>query len=573
MKDDIKRAYSKVSMSEADKLVVLNNIKTRTKRRNTRYIAWAAAAVVAAAAIVVAFALGGALPNESNKVEIAAEQPEETISQTPMCTAKPSPVFAVITLSINPSVEFRIDEEGFVIEVVGTNGDGIALVEGLDASGLSLENATILVVNRLIENGYITASAIDKEITLTIDNGAYEIDTLGVMSSVIKTAASAYEIDVDVIEVQDQNGVNIVLSGTDEENGTGGEEPVDSSNAKVMPPDTTKRVELHYEFGAVGWLKVYDDNGELLPSPVDTAGMPTKEAVLWCLNWLIDCGYITDKENVLIDLWLSNPTEKNLDEAYTMTKMLIEEARLVLTVKKRETGVYISRDDLGRPPREAEYTMCEIMDVMFIKDRNKVTQQQMEILRCVYTEEEIDFWLMPRYFIIMPDLVGLTEKKAVELIDEVGMKPEVVYSYEPSFDGKVGIVTIQDLGAGATWEVGQRCGICVQTERPEDYRIVRSYVPVDMSIEDYETYLIENDLVQAHLDLENMGTPPAMMEEEYGPISQIEYDLYNEAIEKIGVELKYLLPWEQDEYFRDEDTGTAGCNGYPTPIPTDTIED
>lgn len=593
MKDDIKRAYSKVGMSEADKLVVLNNIKTRTKRRNTRYIAWAAAAVVAAAAIVVAFALGGATPNKSNTIEIAAEQPEETISQTPMCTAKPSPVFAVITLSINPSVEFRLDEEGFVIEVVGTNEDGIALVEGLDAEELSLENATILVVNRLIENGYITDSSIIREITLTIDSGDFEIDTLNVMSGIIKTAASAYDIEVDVIQADDVNGVNIMLAGTEstpKPTGTADQTPHLTPPpsqtsppeapvlADVMPPEQTRTILFDYDSGKPGniWL-TGDDN--VRHDFVRFIVKDTKEIVMHGLAYLIDTGFIVDPyaadTSIEYELRLSEPTDQRLKETYDVATMMIEESGIMLEVTKQSFGVSIYLACMGKPPRDAEYTMNEILNTMFLKDRALITEQQMQILEYVYTDEEIEQLLgMPMRFVVLPNVEGLTGEKAVKLLEQAGMTVQIEYFYNPLFEGKTGTVTFQCPQALSMFEIGRECYIEVQIGRPEGHRIADSYVPVNMSIEDYEAYLFENDLIQAHLDLESIGMPPAMMEEEYGPISKAEYDMYNEVLEKIGVELRYLLPWEKDEYFgSDEETGGLGCNGYPEPKPTETIEE
>jgi hypothetical protein len=55
------------------------------------------------------------------------------------------------------------------------------------ASTISLENATILVANRLIQENYITAFMVGG-VYLSV-NGKTQPDTLAIMSTIIKTAA------------------------------------------------------------------------------------------------------------------------------------------------------------------------------------------------------------------------------------------------------------------------------------------------------------------------------------------------------------------------------------------------
>lgn len=557
MRQNIKRAYSKVIMSEADKRAVLRKIKAQKKRRHRRY--WVGAAtIVVAAAIVAAVMLPSALQGKSETAEIAAhlpteiavQTPSETVMQTPQDTSVPSRVFGIITLSFNPSVEFRIDEEGFVIEVVGTNEDGIALVEGMDASGLSLENATILVVNRLIKEGYINDSRIVREINLSIKSGEYEIDILDAMSDVIKTVANAFEIDVDVLKAEGENSVSIVLAANNSAPDEASPQPSqnDGALADVMPPEQTWTILFDYENGEPGNIWLSGDGSERHDF-VRFIEEDTKGVVLQGISYLLDTGFIS-VGTTLYEVRLSDPTEQRLKELYDVARMMIDESGLVLEVTEQPYGVSIYLADMAKAPRVAQYTMNEVLNPMFLKDVSLITQQQMDILNYVYGAQGAEYLInKPKLYRVMPNLFGLDEQRAVEVIKEVGMVPKVEYMYYPAYNGKEGTVFEQYLEAGGMYEVGRTCGIVVQMQRPQGHRIVDSYVPVDMSIEEYEAYLFENDLVQAHMDLENIGMPPAMREEEYGPISQADYDYYNAAYEKIGVELRYLRPSEKQEYF------------------------
>jgi hypothetical protein len=116
------------------------------------------------------------------------------------------------SLSINPSVEFQIGGDGMTVAVVGTNDDGTALIEGIDFAGLSFENAAIVVVNRLIEENYITASTVQDNIMLSVSGGSQQKNMLEVMSSVIQSAASQYGLSLDTVKT-DENQLEIILAG------------------------------------------------------------------------------------------------------------------------------------------------------------------------------------------------------------------------------------------------------------------------------------------------------------------------------------------------------------------------
>lgn len=459
MKDDIKRAYSKVGMSEADKLVVLNNIKTRTKRKNTRYMAWTAAVVIATAAIVVAFALGGALPNKSNTIEIAEERQEQTVSQTPKSTTEVSPVVAVITLSMNPSVEFRLDEEGLVIEVVGTNEDGIALVEGIEFEGMTLENATIVVVNQLILQEYITAVEIVKEINLSFSDGITS-DTLSVMTEIIETAAAEHNIAVDVIEDEETNALQIVMEGQgapsilpdpDEPNEGPNELNEDPDEPSENPdiPLEDRPVGLEVEFVMThGTYSAYVDNvlihtkdGETIDCLLDFVDSTLGKAALRGIVELLEKGYINSEDDGSVTKFsfIGSCKEADILSVAQLTELLIAEYDLKIAVHantKDEAILLVHDVKITHQAQVSKFAITDVLNRMVNKDEKDLSPRQIEILKSVFTYREYYRLLEKRYFIVIPDLVGMNEEQAIELLQQVGLVPSVVREkvsgYDPS---------------------------------------------------------------------------------------------------------------------------------------------
>lgn len=471
MKDDIKMAYRKVGMSETDKLVVLKNIKTKTKRRNTRYIAWAAAVVVAAAAIFVAFALGGATPNKSNTIEIAAEQQEEAVSQTPLCTTDQSPVFAVITLSVNPSVEFRLDEEGFVIEVVGTNEDGIALVEGIEFKGMTLKNATIVVVNQLILQEYITAAEIVKEINLSFSDGV-TADTLSVMTEIIETAAAEHNIAVDVIKDDETNALQIVMEGQgspsilpdpDEPN-EDPSEPNEDPNEPNEDPDEPndepdepsedsdipledRPVGLQVEFVMThGTYSAYVDNvlihtkdGETIDCLLDFVDSTLSKAALRGIVELLEKGYINSEDDGTVTKFsfIGSCKEADILSVAHLTELLIAEYDLKIAVHANpeiEAILLLHDETVTHQAQDSKFAITDVLNRMVNKDEEDLSPRQIEILKSVFTYREYYRLLEKRYFLVIPNVVGMSEEEAIELLQQVGFVPSVVREKVPGYD-------------------------------------------------------------------------------------------------------------------------------------------
>jgi len=529
MREKIQRAFSHVRLSDDNKKKLLKEIEAKATLRRAR-LRWVtgAAALITAATVLTAFLLAGRPPQSM------AEASGQTSAQTSAMAGVQSQAVSFagrIVLSINPSVEFHLGEDGMVVEVVGLNDDGVALIEGIDFAGLSLENATIVVVNRLIEQGYISASMVD-DVYISV-TGSTQPDTLAMMSTIIKTAASQYELAVDTVQTGD-NELQVVLGETDEPTPTPGEEPtpmpettpeVSGSPVPTAPADPTSlpaALTLRYLKDFAGGVDdIYIDfNGERVNSDIDAyidiAGMPTGAATFWAVNKLIAEGYITDqKPDTKVEFDVSAFGEETAAQVRELVSLMMQEAGLALAVTDEGDGHFcLAASGLPAPKRTARYTLREIDDPTVIKVREDITELQMRILSMAFTEEEIEYMLTPRYWAVMPNIIGLDEARAVELMTLAGFKP--IPSYWDSDDtGSVdyGEVFFIDAHPGGLAEVGSRIHIHVRAHSmpvmdPDNLPSnVLQYLPTFLDETGHATVTVDRDT--------GMGVPIAYGQEGY----------------------------------------------------------
>lgn len=526
MRNQIQRAFNPVRLSDNKKQKILNEIEQKDALRRARLHWLAGGTVSAAAAIVLAVLLIAGNPPQS-VADASGEVSAQTSAVAGVQTQSPAiSIAGRITLSINPSVEFRLGEDGMVVEVVGLNNDGAALIEGIDFAGLSLENATIVVVNRLIEQGYISASMVD-DVYISV-TGSTQPDTLDMMSTIIKTAASQYELAVDTVQTGD-NELQVVLGETDEPIPTPGEEPaptpettpeisgVPVPTAPADPASLPATLTLQYLKDFAGGVDdIYIDfNGERVNSDIDAyidiAGMPTGAATFWALNKLIAEGYIGDERpDTKVEFDVSAFGEEAAANVCELVSLMMQEAGLALAATDEGGGHFcLAASGLPAPERTACYTLREIDDPTLIKVREDITEIQMQILSMAFTPEEVEYMLTPRYWAVVPNLIGLPEEKAAELLRLAGLVPEFIYeSADPSAYGdsvfyettEYGTVLCQDSPAGCLCEVGGRYFVWVKTQDaplisegnipPELFQ----YLPVFLGESGYAEFTLDREI-------------------------------------------------------------------------------
>lgn len=113
-----------------------------------------------------------------------------------------------VTIDINPSVELALNSDDEVIDVVALNEDADIITSDLDLVGLSVEDATKLIIDSATETGYIDEFGTDNVVTVT----AYSEDENVVDSIEEKVVVKAESV------LEEKNIFGSIVSGgvTDE---------------------------------------------------------------------------------------------------------------------------------------------------------------------------------------------------------------------------------------------------------------------------------------------------------------------------------------------------------------------
>lgn len=468
MKRMIKSYYDALRITPERKRELIAGIVTaeaqrgeRGARRPRRLVIAAAVVVVAALAIGLPVALlnnGG--ESVENSVAISPSAPPEATQAVALVEDIRNYATAIV-MSLNPDVEIRLDADGVVTEVVGLNEDGVALIDGIDFAGMSLENATIMVVNQLILQEYITAAEIQEEINISLASDTVTLDTLSVMTGIIKAAAAEQNIAVDVIEDTEANTLQIVLEGeggpdvwpelppTDD----GDQTPLEEDTVPDEPPATPTpaaeaEIGLEVEFlmakgghaAFVDNMLVYTQDGGTATIMLDAASMRLNRVALLGLIELLDKGYINDEDGNAARLFFTGDcSDEDIEGVAALTSMLLaeydEQLTAVVDLEAREIRL-LPDETVTHEAQPSKYAMRDVLNHMVNKDEENLSPRQIAILKAAFTFREYQRLLEKRYFVVVPDLVGMPEEQAVELLQQMGFPPSVVREKVPGYDPK-----------------------------------------------------------------------------------------------------------------------------------------
>jgi hypothetical protein len=498
--EEISRTYKSMlelekSETEDKHIIQKRNIDTRcNKARIWKYAVPLSASVIF---ILAVLAISGLLNNGTLQTTNTQETGNPTTfastthpgttpnsTTTANTTTSMNTIVCRVQLSLNPSVEFQLAENLSVINVVGLNDDGTALIEGIDFYGLSFENATIIVVNRLISENYINASTIEDNIYLSVSGETGHKDVLAVMTNVLRIVAWRYDLSLDTVKTDD-NQVKIVVANNAVETSASESttEPSTTNTDKI--PSTLHKLELtltgkKYPYSEVDSVFItFEDGVEHMFSDIftsyDLAGDTIGFTTFWSLHVLIEQGYFSDISDNRILFSLPGCDDTRLAKVVTLANLMFNEAGLALDVERTGAGkLTIKQSDLPAPERTAKYTMSEIMDYTYIKTRADVTDEQVQILVMAFGDMRVEEILAPRYWAIIPNLIGLTEEEAIKLCKLAGLVPVAHRVYRPEETSvEVGRVYHQDSTPGGTWEVGTNFLFFVKTDQPEPSGIIK----------------------------------------------------------------------------------------------------
>jgi len=483
-----------------------NNKTTEAMQKSTsrRGLRITAAAIVI---VLIAGILSAVLWKTSEKQKPLPPQestpsPQITAETTELKTPDPQP--AVLLLSINPEIEFCVDGEDRIISVSGTNEDGAELISGIDFTGYSFENAAITVVNKLIENNYISANEIEKTITLTLSGENKRTSLIDDMSKIIKAAASSYGINIDTNQ-RAEDALEIILTNQIEEPFYG-----ETALRPADPENLPDYMQIEYKLTGkvnkpedIGWQgeepgrifqagydevdSVYLTIGEKKYSASDITGFDTAggwlaTSVLQITHSLIEKQYITNDIPGKVSVSLPGCTDQQYKDTQKLLSMILQEAGLhhlkVEKSSKQDSFIIVSAEEAETtPPEPARYTMKELLDVTINKNTDDITELQMEVLSMAFTYDGAVEKLKPRYWAIVPDCIGLTEDEAIRLSEQAGIPPNIVTLYLDHYDkgspewmnakASVGIVSAQDPQAGQLIDVCGGLALYIVTDEPE----------------------------------------------------------------------------------------------------------
>ena len=460
---DIKKAFEKLDshkLSDDRKQQIFDNIiDTRRQRRAFKKKLFAIGAPALAACIIAAaaFILPGIIsPGQQPTDMVVIDRPQDDSADSAMLMAQGPKVVSTVVMSLNPVVKFGLDENSNVVEVQGMDEDGERLVEGIEFAGLSFENAAIVVVNQLLLNDYISSGVSQAQITVSLDSEQAGMDTLDVLTDTIKTAAVQHKIDVDVSPSQETKELSIVLTGDG-----------DSTQAAIDEGPVTVQY-IQGSGGTVESVHAHMQDGSEMIDSVDFANMPFREAVLYSVNDLIRQGVINDEGESEI-LFNIGTTDEMMSAGFKyLTQLLLTQAGLSLEVLGTdEAGVFGLALSENTSDEKAQLTMSKILDPTMHKNVTELTKTQKEILEFVYTTEQIEELFAIRYWVVVPNLVGMQEAKAVEMLEKMGIVPVVTRQYNEDYAQlEEGTVYLQYMSAGAMVEKGTRFAVSVLDSNP-----------------------------------------------------------------------------------------------------------
>ena len=444
MKNDFKNSFDKVRPSEGAYYRIYNKVLNSKKKKSNLYIY---SAIAAAVFIVVLISISF-LFKDSGITEIAAEPTQATAEEQ----AENKIAYKVV-LSLNPDVEFSVDENDMLVEVKGLNEDGAKLIEGIDFYGLSLENGTIIVVNQLIISGYISAYSTEREIQLYFSENS-DLDALDVMSGIIEAGTGGYNLNSAQNRINEKSLSIRYWSGQEEE-----EVPVPAESVSKM----TLKYEMHN--GYIGMIDVIINDDEKLAAFIDCPGMETEDATLYFFEELFEKDYI--RSDVQLEYVFDSISEAKFNDVAELVEALASYHGLKVKgiSSYSDKSILMTYDDIDITPAETKYTILQILNPMLIKTEDDITAAQMEILRMCFTEDELLYELKPRIFVVVPNIEGLSEDTALYLLNLAGITPRRVEeeydsNWAPSSQNPLynlnylNMVIAQDVGPGGTYEQG-----------------------------------------------------------------------------------------------------------------------
>ena len=107
-------------------------------------------------------------------------------------------VLTTVAIDVNPSIELELDKNEKVVSANAVNDDAAAIIEGLELKGKDLESAVTLIVEAMVEKGYI--SELSNSILVSINGDDDKSEALREkVAGIIKSMLDGGSIDSSIL--------------------------------------------------------------------------------------------------------------------------------------------------------------------------------------------------------------------------------------------------------------------------------------------------------------------------------------------------------------------------------------
>lgn len=321
-----------------------------------------------------------------------------------------------LTLDVNPSVQLTV-EDGKVVACVALNDDAEPILEDLELEGLTVEEAVPLVLEALIQAGYLAAENYAPVLLLAAHGGDASVEVLE------KATQATQESLVE------QNVASFVVS------------------QQVINPETVEKLAKQYGV-SVGKMQYV----------LNLVGEENEE----------DLSKLTG--STIIELF-GMDIEKKLVEPQYKVGEYDEYGEKVLYVGYSESmNGYTPWEDLEEWYKEELYIL--------------------------YSPADIEILKQPRQWVTVPNVVGMTEEEARELLNSRNIAVRVDYWDDPEYR-----------------ELGYENGVCYRQDPVQGWRL-NTDAPV------FLTVMATKEQVEAQKEHRKLRWDVAYL---YGVISEEEY--------------------------------------------------
>jgi len=321
-----------------------------------------------------------------------------------------------LTMDVNPSIQFAV-EDGKIVACIALNDDAEPILEDLQLEGLAVEEAVPLVLEALIEEGYLAGKDYAPVLLLAAHGGDAPVEVLE------KATQATQESLVE------QNVASFVVS------------------QQVINPETVEKLAKQYGV-SVGKMQYV----------LNVLGEENKAAL----------GEYTG--STIIELFGMDIEKKLVEPQY-------------------KVGEY---DEYGE----------KVLYVGYSESMNGYTpwedlpEWQKEELYILYSPADIEIFKQPRQWVTVPNVVGMTEEEARELLNSRNIAVRVDYWDDPEYR-----------------ELGYENGVCYRQDPVQGWRL-NTDAPV------FLTVMATKEQVEAQKEHRKLRWDVAYL---YGVISEEEY--------------------------------------------------